>query len=57
VFTIVGGRLFDDWGPWAPFVIAGAYQAALLVAAIVIRVVRPGHLREPRRYHKVLTAT
>jgi len=42
VFTVIGGRLFDAWGPWAPFVVAGAYQAALLAVALVIRVVSPG---------------
>jgi MFS family permease len=42
ILTVVGGRLYDAWGPWAPFVIAGAYQAVLLVIAIVIRIVAPG---------------
>jgi MFS family permease len=42
ILTVVGGRLFDAWGPWAPFVIAGAYQAVLLVIAIVIRIIAPG---------------
>ncbi|KAA0206667.1 MAG: MFS transporter [Proteobacteria bacterium] len=42
VFTAVGGRVFDSWGPWAPFVLAGAYQAVLLVIAIVVRMVAPG---------------
>jgi len=48
VFTAVGGRLFDAWGPWAPFVLAGAYQALLLVAAIMVRVMAPG-VAVPRR--------
>lgn len=42
VFTAVGGRVFDSWGPWAPFVLAGAYQAVLLVVAIAVRWVAPG---------------
>jgi MFS family permease len=42
IFTGVGGRLFDAWGPWAPFVLAGAYQAVLLVAAVFVRVLAPG---------------
>jgi MFS family permease len=42
IFTAVGGRLFDAWGPWAPFVLAGAYQALLLAVAIVIRIIAPG---------------
>lgn len=37
IFTALGGRLFDAWGPWAPFVLAGTYQSLLLVAAIIIR--------------------
>lgn len=42
VFVTVGGRLFDLWGPWAPFVLAGALQAVLFVAAVIIRIVAPG---------------
>jgi len=42
IFTAGGGRLFDAWAPWAPFVIAGAYQVVLLALAILIRVVAPG---------------
>jgi MFS family permease len=42
IFTAIGGRLFDAWGPWAPFLLAGAYQLVLLGIAIVIRVVAPG---------------
>ena len=42
IFTAGGGRLFDAWGPWAPFVIAGAYQVVLLGFAILIRMVAPG---------------
>ncbi len=42
IMVLVGGRTFDAWGPWAPFVIAGAYQSVLLVWAIVIRIKWPG---------------
>ncbi len=42
ILSLVGGRLFDSIGPWAPFVIAGAYQCLLLVWAIWIRIFRPG---------------
>lgn len=42
IITLIGGRLFDAWGPWAPFVLAGAFQVILLMAAIVIRIVAPG---------------
>jgi MFS family permease len=42
VFTFVGGRMFDVWAPWAPFVLAGAYQVLLLVVAVIIRIVAPG---------------
>jgi len=42
VFTKWGGVAFDVWGPWAPFVMAGAYQVLLLVVAIVVRIVSPG---------------
>ncbi len=47
-FTGIGGRLFDAWGPWAPFVLAGSYQALLLVIAIGVRIVAPG-AAGPRR--------
>jgi len=42
ILTVVGGRLYDAWGPWAPFVLAGAYQVVLLIVAIIIRIVAPG---------------
>jgi len=42
VFTVVGGRLFDSWAPWAPFLMAGTYQVGLLIAAVIIRFVAPG---------------
>ncbi len=40
--SLIGGRLFDAWGPWAPFVVAGAYQTLLFVAAIMMRIFAPG---------------
>ena len=42
VFTKWGGVLYDAWGPWAPFVLAGAYQAMLLIIALVVRAAAPG---------------
>ena len=50
IFTAVGGRLFDAWGPWAPFMLAGAYQSILLVIAIIIRVVAPGDVVPKRAF-------
>ncbi len=44
IFSVVGGRLFDQVAPWGPFVFAGAYQAILLVVAIIIRFVSPGKM-------------
>jgi MFS family permease len=41
IFTAIGGRLFDAWGPWAPFVLVGGYQALLLLVALAIRYLRP----------------
>ena len=40
--TSVGGRLFDSWAPYAPFVIMGVANLALLVAAVAVRVRHPG---------------
>lgn len=42
IFSKWGGMAFDAWGPWAPFVLAGAYQSVLLVIAVVVRVAAPG---------------
>jgi predicted MFS family arabinose efflux permease len=38
----IGGRLFDAYGPSAPFIMVGAVQAVLFVGAIMIRVAAPG---------------
>ena len=57
IFTVVGGRLFDAWGPWAPFVIAGVYQVFLLIAAIMIRIVAPGiSVEEQKQRQKQMSA-
>ena len=42
IFTKWGGIAFDAWAPSAPFVMAGIYQAVLLVVAIIVRIVAPG---------------
>ena len=41
-FSVLGGRLFDAMGPWAPFVAVGSFQALLLLCAIGIRIFAPG---------------
>ncbi|MDH3510231.1 MAG: MFS transporter [Gammaproteobacteria bacterium] len=57
IFTVVGGRLFDAWGPWAPFVIAGVYQVFLLAVAIIVRIVSPGiSVEEQRQKQKQMSA-
>jgi MFS family permease len=38
----VGGRLFDAWAPFAPFVIMGIANLVLLIAAIAVRLKAPG---------------
>ncbi len=38
----IGGRLFDSFGPAAPFVMVGLLQICLFVAAVVIRIMSPG---------------
>ncbi|MDX2141846.1 MAG: MFS transporter [Rhodospirillaceae bacterium] len=40
--TGFGGRLFDSWAPFAPFVVMGFANLTLLIAAIVIRIKAPG---------------
>jgi MFS family permease len=40
--TSVGGRLYDSWAPYAPFVIMGIANILLLIAAIIIRIKAPG---------------
>ncbi len=38
ISAVVGGRLFDAWGPWAPFVLLGGLQLVICAAAIAVRV-------------------
>lgn len=38
----IGGRLFDAFGPSAPFVMVGLFQLGLFVAAVVVRIMSPG---------------
>jgi MFS family permease len=40
----IGGRLFDAFGPSAPFVMVGLLQVALFVAAVVVRLIAPGNV-------------
>jgi MFS family permease len=57
LFTVVGGRLFDAWGPWAPFVAAGVYQVFLLIAAFIIRLRSPGlSVEEQRKIQQAIAA-
>jgi len=49
VFTGIGGRVFDAWGPWAPFFLVGAYQAVLLGAALLVRFTTPARVMVPAR--------
>ena len=37
----IGGRLFDAYGPWAPFVMVGVVQLVLFVAAVLVRLAAP----------------
>ena len=37
IFTVLGGRLFDAVGPWAPFAAVGVYQGVLFVFAVAVR--------------------
>jgi MFS family permease len=48
--TAVGGRLFDSWAPYAPFVVMGLANLVLLVCAIIVRLKAPGLiLAEPSK--------
>jgi MFS family permease len=42
VAAALGGRLFDAFGPWAPFAMVGVAQLLIFLAAVVIRIVAPG---------------
>jgi MFS family permease len=37
IFTVLGGRLFDAVGPWAPFAAVGVYQGVLFLVAVAVR--------------------
>jgi MFS family permease len=43
----VGGRLYDIYGPAAPFVMVGLFQVILFVAAVVVRIMSPGQAGPP----------
>lgn len=43
----VGGRLFDLYGPAAPFVMVGVFQVFLFVAAVGVRIMSPGRASLP----------
>ncbi len=48
--TAVGGRLFDSWAPYAPFVLLGSIQALLFAFAVFVRLNSPGN--EVRQINK-----
>jgi MFS family permease len=57
IFTVIGGRMFDAIGPWAPFVAAGVYQIFLLIAAFIIRLRSPGlSVEEQKQLQKEMSA-
>lgn len=39
---VIGGRLFDAFGPAAPFVMVGLLQVVLFFAAVAVRIFAPG---------------
>ena len=39
---VIGGRLFDAYGPSAPFVMVGLVQVVLFFGAVAVRVLSPG---------------
>jgi MFS family permease len=42
VAASAGGRLFDAYEPWAPFVMMGVAQVLIFIIALVIRIAAPG---------------
>ena len=44
VASIIGGRLFDTYGGAAPFALVGAFNACVMLMAIVVRIKSPGHI-------------
>lgn len=49
IFSVAGGRWFDEIAPSTPFVVVGAVQAVLLVVAVLVRLTAPGPARAGRR--------
>jgi MFS family permease len=49
IFSKAGGVWFDEWGPWAPFVVVGAVQLLLLFIAVLVRLFAPGPSPAARR--------
>lgn len=47
LFSSIGGRLFDQVAPWAPFVMLGVYQFLLFLVAGVVRITAPGKQPQP----------
>jgi len=42
IASLLGGYLFDVFGPWAPFVMIGVFQAAVCGFAVIVRITAPG---------------
>jgi MFS family permease len=42
IFSYFGGIWFDEWRPAGPFIVLGALQVVLLLAAAIVRLVAPG---------------
>ena len=42
IASLLGGYLFDLWGPWAPFVMIGVFQAGVFLFAVFVRLLSPG---------------
>ena len=43
----IGGRLFDTYGGYAPFLLIGGANAIVTVLAIVVRILSPGDMPKP----------
>jgi hypothetical protein len=44
VFSYFGGIWFDTWRPAGPFIVIGAVQVGLLIAAFIVRLIAPGQI-------------
>jgi MFS family permease len=42
--SVVGGYLFDTWSPAGPFILVGAINLVVFIAAIVVRLKSPGRM-------------